>query len=125
MALRLNSCARRCERPAEREQVVSALMPFRGSFYEHFGYGFVERRSEWTLPLPVLPHGGFEGIQFYQPGDLQELVHFRQRVVERGQCDIERPIDVWGFQLKAQDGGGVCRGGSAIEGWADPWVPML
>src|SRR5258708_4987058 len=29
----------------EREQVVSALMPFRGSFYEHFGYGFVERRN--------------------------------------------------------------------------------
>src|SRR5438876_1218858 len=25
----------------EREQVLSALMPFRASFYEHFGYGIV------------------------------------------------------------------------------------
>lgn len=84
----------------EREQVVSALMPFRGSFYEHFGYGFVERRSEWTLPLAVLPNGGFEAIRFYEPHDLDELVRFRQRVVERGQCDIERPRDAWEFQLK-------------------------
>ena len=28
----------------EQGQVVSALMPFRGSFYEHFGYGIMERR---------------------------------------------------------------------------------
>jgi len=86
----------------EREQIVSALMPFRGSFYEHFGYGFVERRSKWTLPLSVLPHGSFEGTRFYRPDDLQELAHFRQRVVERGQCDIARPIDVWKYQLKAR-----------------------
>jgi predicted acetyltransferase len=83
----------------EREQVVSALMPFRGSFYEHFGYGFVERRNEWTLPLAVLPHGGFEGIRFYETGDLDELVRLRQRVAERGQCDIERPRDLWQYQL--------------------------
>lgn len=79
----------------EREQVVSALMPFRGSFYEHFGYGFVERRSEWTLPLAVLPHGAFDGIRFYGAGDLQELAGFHQRIVERGQCEIERPENVW------------------------------
>ncbi|HSU69652.1 MAG TPA: GNAT family N-acetyltransferase [Tepidisphaeraceae bacterium] len=86
----------------ERGQVVSALMPFRGSFYEHFGYGFVERRNEWTLPLSVLPQGSFDGIRFYEERDLDELVRFRQRVVERGQCDIERPRDVWAFQLKAR-----------------------
>src|SRR5882724_623416 len=39
----------------ERGFVVSALMPFRGSFYEHFGYGFVERRADWTIPMTVLP----------------------------------------------------------------------
>ena len=39
----------------------SALMPFRASFYEHFGYGLVERRNEWTLPLAVLPHGSYGG----------------------------------------------------------------
>src|SRR5688500_16356890 len=43
----------------ERGFVVSALMPFRGSFYEHFGYGFVERRAEWTVPMAVFPKGGF------------------------------------------------------------------
>ena len=34
-------------------------MPFRGSFYEKFGYGFVERRAEWTMPMAVLPKGDF------------------------------------------------------------------
>src|SRR3954452_9217935 len=33
----------------ERGEVVSALMPFRSSYYEHFGYGMVERRNEWTV----------------------------------------------------------------------------
>src|SRR5438552_2600426 len=28
----------------EREEIVSALMPFRASFYEHFGYGLSETR---------------------------------------------------------------------------------
>src|SRR5439155_1335951 len=40
-------------RAREREQVVSALGPFRGSFYEHFGYGNVERHCSWTVPLAV------------------------------------------------------------------------
>ena len=90
----------------EREQVVSALMPFRGSFYEHFGYGFVERRNEWTIPLSVLPGGTSEGIRFYEADDLDELVRLRQRVVERGQCDIERPRDVWEYQLAARTDAG-------------------
>lgn len=86
----------------EREQVVSALMPFRGSFYEHFGYGFVERRNIWTIPIAILPHGSFEGIRFYRAEDRPGLVTFRQRIVESGQCDIERPADVWEFLLKAR-----------------------
>src|SRR5829696_6854310 len=45
------------QRAREREQVVSALMPFRASFYEHFGYGVVENRVEWTVPLALLPSG--------------------------------------------------------------------
>src|SRR3954452_14697753 len=43
----------------ERGEVVSALMPFRASFYSHFGYGLAERRTEWVVPLFVLPHGDF------------------------------------------------------------------
>jgi predicted acetyltransferase len=85
----------------DREQVVSALMPFRASFYEHFGYGLVERRREWTVPLTVLPHGDFEGIEFYRERDLPELVSYRQRIVEQSQCDIERPEDAWRHWLKA------------------------
>src|SRR5205085_8545203 len=48
----------------ERGAVVSALMPFRASYYEHFGYGFAERRTEWTVPLSILPAGDFAGIRF-------------------------------------------------------------
>lgn len=89
----------------ERGQVVSALMPFRASFYEHFGYGLVERRNEWTLPLEVLPHGPSAGLEFYRPDDLPELVRFRQRVVERGQCDIERSAKAWEHLVKRASGG--------------------
>ena len=90
----------------EREQVVTALMPFRGSFYEHFGYGFVERRNEWTLPLAVLPHGAFEGIRFQSAEDLPGLSRFHQGIVERGQCEIERPESVWPQFLKARSESG-------------------
>ena len=38
----------------ERGCVLSALMPFRASFYEHFGYGTVERQLVWTIPLGAL-----------------------------------------------------------------------
>jgi predicted acetyltransferase len=79
----------------ERGYVVSALMPFRGSFYEHFGYGFVERRSEWTLPMAVLPRGDFDDIRFFRPDDLDELVRFKQRVTEHTHGDIERPRVLW------------------------------
>jgi hypothetical protein len=51
----------------EREQVISALMPFRGSFYEHFGYGIMERRVAWTLPVAVCPPGQAEGLRFLEP----------------------------------------------------------
>jgi predicted acetyltransferase len=106
----------------ERGEAVSALMPFRASFYEHFGYGLVERRCEWTVPLSILPHGDFEGIGFYREQDFPELVRFRQRTVERGQCDIERPQDVWRYWLKLRSESGfvvVDRSGAggAIHGY--------
>jgi len=89
----------------ERGQVISALMPFRASFYEHFGYGLVEQRNEWTLPLAVLPHGPFEGIRFYDPRDLSELVAFHQRVIEQGQCDIERSHEAWAATIARAESG--------------------
>jgi hypothetical protein len=83
----------------DRQRVLTALMPFRASFYEHFGYGLAERRAEWTIPLSVLPTGDASGWRLCQPGD---RIHFaaplaaaRQRMVESGQCDIERSPGAW------------------------------
>lgn len=91
----------------ERGLVVSALMPFRGSFYEHFGYGFVERRHEWTLPIGVLPKGDCGDIRFYRATDFDELVRFKQRVTARGHGDIERSPGVWEQYVKGADGGHI------------------
>jgi predicted acetyltransferase len=89
----------------EREQVVSALMPFRASYYEHFGYGIVEQRNEWTIPLSILPKQPIHGFRFYEPGDRDAMARCRQRAVERGQCDIERSDGSWTAYLqKAHDG---------------------
>jgi predicted acetyltransferase len=118
----------------ERGFVVSALMPFRGSFYERFGYGFVERRKEWTLPMAVLPKGEFGDVRFYQPDDLDELVRFKQRVTERGHGDIERSRGLWEKYLQAaEDGhvivecgaGGPMRSFMAIEHKHDPAGPDM
>src|SRR5205085_9701224 len=74
----------------ERGQVLSALMPFRASFYEHFGYGVVERRCDWTIPLSLLPTGEYDGFRFGGPDDRPAVAACHQRAVERGQCDMER-----------------------------------
>lgn len=80
----------------DRGFVLSALMPFRGSFYEKFGYGFVERRAEWTVPMSIFPKGDFgNDLRFYQPGDFDELVRFKQRLTERTHGDIERSAAMW------------------------------
>lgn len=94
-------------RGRERGQVVSALMPFRASFYEHFGYGLVEKRSTWNIPLSILPHGDCDGMRFYQPGDREELSRCRQRIVESGQCDIERTSAGWDYWFKRWEDGFV------------------
>ena len=116
----------------ERGFVVSALMPFRGSFYEHFGYGFVERRKEWALPMGVLPKGDFGDVRFYRPDDLEELVRFKQRVTERGHGDIERSHGLWEKYLQAAENGhvivergagGAMRSFMAVEHKHDPAGP--
>lgn len=94
-------------RARERGQVVSALMPFRGSFYEHFGYGIVERLCIWTIPLGILPAGEFGDVRFLESKDLEALGQCRQRQVERGQCDIERSPAGWEVYLKKWEDGWV------------------
>jgi predicted acetyltransferase len=86
------------DKARERGQVLSALMPFRASFYEHFGYGLVERRTSWTIPLSVLPTGSVEGFRFINGVDAARRA-CRQRMVESGQCDIERTAGSWAVHL--------------------------
>jgi hypothetical protein len=73
-------------------------MPFRASFYEHFGYGLVERRASWTIPLSVLPTGPTDGFRFITGVDDARRA-CRQRMVEAGQCDIERSPGSWGVHV--------------------------
>lgn len=79
----------------ERGHIVSALMPFRASYYEHFGYGVVERRNEWVVPTNLFPQGDCAGFRFYEEKDLPALMECRNQVARSGQCDAERTEQVW------------------------------
>jgi predicted acetyltransferase len=89
----------------ERGFVLSALMPFRGTFYEHFGYGFMERRADWTIPMAILPQRENDEFRFYRESDFEELVRFKQRLTERTHGDIERPAALWKQYLDGSDDG--------------------
>ena len=87
------------EKGKERGQFVSALMPFRASFYEHFGYGNAERRCEWTIPMSILPRGAFDDIRFARPADdFASIIALRNRDFEKGHGDVasdEASIRYW------------------------------
>jgi predicted acetyltransferase len=93
-------------RGRERGQVLSALLPFRASFYEHFGYGVVERRATWTIPLVALPGGPVDGFEFLEGADDPRRA-CRQRMVEAGQCDVERTAGMWTHWTRQEDEGFV------------------
>ncbi len=90
----------------ERGDVISALMPFRTSYYEHFGYGLVESYHRWRIPLSILPRTDFAGARFYEPADLPSLAGAHQAQVEAGQLDMHRSGRLWQ---------------SHAEGWKDCW----
>lgn len=92
-------------RARDREQAVSALMPFRNSYYERFGYGVVERRHAWTVPTALLPAGDFDGYRHHQPTDIEALAVCRQKQVCRGQCDLKRTRATWEDWLRQSDEG--------------------
>jgi predicted acetyltransferase len=79
----------------ERHDVVSALQPFRASFYEHFGYGVVERRSDWMMPMSVMPGGSTDGLRFFRADDEAEVVACMERAKRTGQCDVDRSGGRW------------------------------
>lgn len=81
------------DRARERGEVVSALMPFRASFYEHFGYGVVERRNLWTIPVSLIPSFDAPGLRFFDPADLPALAAARTREAQQGHCDIDTGLD--------------------------------
>lgn len=89
----------------EREQVISALEPFRASFYEHFGYGLVEKRAQWTIPLSLLPDGSDDGWALGTAADLEAQAACNQRQARLGQCEIERTIGGWNYQLAIEENG--------------------
>jgi predicted acetyltransferase len=89
----------------EREHVLSALMPWRASYYEHFGFGLVERRAEWTIPLTIMPQDDCSGLRFMTDADKSALAAARNRLVSRGQCDIERCESYWEhYFIRAEQG---------------------
>jgi predicted acetyltransferase len=92
-------------RARERQQIISALMPFRVSFYEHFGYGVMERRTDWTIPLSILPPGPSDGWRMHKPTDQPAMAQCHQRMVESGQCEVERTLAGWAtFAAKPETG---------------------
>lgn len=106
----------------ERQEVVSALMPFRATFYEHFGYGLVERRCDWTVPLNLLPSGDCAGMRFMEAGDRGAMIECWQRVTERGQCDVERMPEAWERFFRTAESGLIVvdrpSDSGPVRGWA-------
>jgi predicted acetyltransferase len=82
-------------RARDAGDVVSALMPFRASYYEHFGYGVVERRVDWTIPIAALPVGPFDGVRFYESTDFAARAECLNRAKLTSQCDISRLDEYW------------------------------
>lgn len=108
-------------RARERGQVVSALMPFRVSYYDHFGYGMVEHRALWTIPLSILPRGDCDGFTFIDGAASAERRACRQKMVEAGQCDIERSDGAWDHFTGQEDEGWTVaeqKGGGVMASWA-------
>jgi predicted acetyltransferase len=112
-------------RARETGQWVSALLPFRASYYEHFGYGTIERRNEWTLPMAVLPQGDFAGFRFYRDSDLPALMDCRARVARQGQCDIERSEAVWRVVLHRAEDGMVVVDRTERDGPVHSWMTLF
>ena len=91
----------------ERSAVVSALMPFRASFYEHFGYGLVERRSDWTIPLSIVPPADCAGWRLATPEDRSAQADQWQSAIAAGQCEVERSPARWKHRLPSEEEGMV------------------
>jgi predicted acetyltransferase len=69
--------------------------------------------------MAILPRGDFgDDLRFYQAGDFDELVRFKQRLTERGHGDIERGAGLWRQYIDHADSGHIVveRAGSGASG---------
>lgn len=108
------------DRARERGEVISALMPFRTSFYEHFGYGLAEQRSDWTIPLSILPEADTSGFRDFTDADLPAVKELRRDVAHAGQCDFERDDVCWALELTEANEGFAVVDYSQPQGATDP-----
>ena len=89
----------------QRGQVLSALVPFRASYYETFGYGLCERHARWHVPLSLLPGGaGDDGFELIDPDDAESVAAVaacRSRQVDgsHGDLTFDGPLDGFGITL--------------------------
>lgn len=113
------------EKAKEQGHTVSALMPFRASFYEHFGYGVIEQRNEWTVPMGLFPQGNCSGFRFYEEGDLPALMECKNRIARSGQCDIERAENVWQGLFKRWEEGFVFVDRPQDSGPVQSWMALI
>lgn len=117
------------QRSRDRGDVLTSLMPFRASYYEHFGYGLVERQARWILPMAVLPSGGDGNYRPYEPAMLPALQRLRQHIAETGQCDHERTPGQWNQMLLHMEEpagtGGFIFADIADNGDARGWVMLI
>lgn len=72
-----------------RQQPASALMPFRVSFYEHFGFGLVERHHVWSVPTSLLPSDPDARWRYGSKSDVPAMLACRAQQVQNGACDVE------------------------------------
>jgi predicted acetyltransferase len=109
----------------ERGHIASALMPFRASFYEHFGYGIIEYRNEWTVPVGLFPSGPCVGFRFFEEHDLPALMECRNAIARAGQCDAERPENVWQSLFKRWEDGFVFIDRPDPAGPVQSWMALI
>jgi GNAT superfamily N-acetyltransferase len=106
----------------DRGCVASALMPFRASFYEHFGYGVVERQATWRVPLSLLPTEPGDW-RFGDIADAPAMVNCRARQSLTGQCDVEtsdKKLDEWFAEVTSSSQLFVNEVGGQINAYA--WI---
>ncbi|MGQ9525875.1 MAG: GNAT family N-acetyltransferase [Armatimonadota bacterium] len=73
---------------------LTALYPFRPSFYQTFGFGSVEQEHCYDIPTSFLPQQTANSVEL-QDSDLAQVKHLYQRAVETSSFCNERSDPMW------------------------------